>query len=229
MTPEDLLAALDTARAAMGADPEADAEELAEAAERLGLDVNPDANAARAQAADQALAAVVAVAQAADGKLPPPWAVLTEGAAMERGRLVATVVVRHGEDMLALDRIALVDDKARARLLRRAVATARDLGVPDVPGVALRLALLRLPDEVRPEAPGGAATTQSALLVALAQDAELFHDPEGEAYATVAVGGHRETRRVRGRGFRTWLVRGYYAQAGKPARCSWTWAMPHGK
>lgn len=34
--------------------------------------------------------------------------------------------------------------------------------------------------------------TQSQLLIALAEDAELFHNPEGDAFASLPVGGHRE-------------------------------------
>ena len=45
-------------------------------------------------------------------------------------------------------------------------------------------------------------------LIALASedDADLFHSPPGEAYATVAVNGHRETWSVKSRGFRHWLL-----------------------
>ena len=35
--------------------------------------------------------------------------------------------------------------------------------------------------------------TQAEVLIGYARDAELFHSPDGEAYATIGTGGHRET------------------------------------
>lgn len=71
-------------------------------------------------------------------------------------------------------------------------------------------------DAARTQDEGKQRETQAAALVRLAQDAELFHDPEGQAWATVPVGGHRETWPVRGKGFRTWLARRFYDEADKP-------------
>jgi hypothetical protein len=45
--------------------------------------------------------------------------------------------------------------------------------------------------------------------------AELWHNPDGEAWATIEVGGHREHHRVRTRPFRTWLRRRYFELNGK--------------
>jgi hypothetical protein len=58
--------------------------------------------------------------------------------------------------------------------------------------------------------------TQAQLLVRCAAGAELFHTPSGEAYASVPVGDHRETHQVRSKGFRRWLVRGYFDQHDRP-------------
>jgi hypothetical protein len=52
--------------------------------------------------------------------------------------------------------------------------------------------------------------TVSSLLVDLAIEAELFHDPTGRAYAAFLVSDHRETYAVRARKFKTWLARGFY-------------------
>jgi hypothetical protein len=49
----------------------------------------------------------------------------------------------------------------------------------------------------------------------LAGDAELFHTPDGYAFATVTVRGHRETWAVKSRGFRQWLSRYFYKTEGK--------------
>jgi hypothetical protein len=48
------------------------------------------------------------------------------------------------------------------------------------------------------------------VLIELAEDAELFHTPDGTAYADITVNGHRETWPVRVRGFKRWLHRCYY-------------------
>jgi hypothetical protein len=58
--------------------------------------------------------------------------------------------------------------------------------------------------------------TQAQLLVRCAAGAELFHTPAGEAYASVPVGDHRETHQVKSKGFRRWLVRGYFDEHGRP-------------
>ena len=53
--------------------------------------------------------------------------------------------------------------------------------------------------------------TQAELLLRHAQSAELFHAPEGVAYATMRVGDYRETWPVRSKTFKLWLLRQYYA------------------
>jgi hypothetical protein len=58
--------------------------------------------------------------------------------------------------------------------------------------------------------------TQAQLLVRCAAGAELFHAPSGEAYASVPVGDHRETHQVKSKGFRRWLVRGYFDRHDRP-------------
>jgi hypothetical protein len=63
--------------------------------------------------------------------------------------------------------------------------------------------------------------SQSQILIELVLEAgvELFHTPDGRAYATVPVFGHRETWPVTAKGsgpFRNWLRRLFYDQQGKP-------------
>jgi len=58
--------------------------------------------------------------------------------------------------------------------------------------------------------------TQAQLLVRCTEGADLFHTPAGETYATVPVGEHRETHPIKSKGFRRWLVRGYYEAQGRP-------------
>lgn len=53
-------------------------------------------------------------------------------------------------------------------------------------------------------------------LIDIGLDAELWHDADGNAYASIQVNGHTENHRVRSRGFRRWLLREYgrrYPQA----------------
>lgn len=47
--------------------------------------------------------------------------------------------------------------------------------------------------------------TQSSRLMKLAQNVELFHTPDSEAFATVSVNSHNETLSLRSRDFRDWL------------------------
>jgi hypothetical protein len=48
------------------------------------------------------------------------------------------------------------------------------------------------------------------VLIELAATAELFHTPDGTAYADVMVTGHRESWPVYSKGFRRWLAHRYY-------------------
>jgi len=57
---------------------------------------------------------------------------------------------------------------------------------------------------------------QAELLIRLADDAALFHMPEGEAFARVAVDSHYETWPIRSKSFRRWLVIRFYQTCGKP-------------
>ena len=50
---------------------------------------------------------------------------------------------------------------------------------------------------------------QADLAIQLASSVELFHDDE-KAYARIIVGDHKETWRLRGREFKTWLRRQFY-------------------
>jgi|ERR1019366_2941488 hypothetical protein len=52
--------------------------------------------------------------------------------------------------------------------------------------------------------------TQVARLLSLAADAELFHTPDGEPYATVPVNGHVENWPLKSKRFRQWLLRRYH-------------------
>ncbi|MGE3149739.1 MAG: hypothetical protein AB7K04_11795 [Pseudorhodoplanes sp.] len=70
-------------------------------------------------------------------------------------------------------------------------------------------ALAELIGEGRPRRP-----TQGDALISVAAEADLFHAPDGSAFADVTVAGHRETLKIRGREFRRWLTREYFEQTG---------------
>ena len=53
-------------------------------------------------------------------------------------------------------------------------------------------------------------SSQTEILLSVAASATLFHTPQGDAFADVKINGHRETWSIRSKGFRGWLVRGYF-------------------
>jgi len=57
--------------------------------------------------------------------------------------------------------------------------------------------------------------SQASQLVAIAESAVLFHDPSGDAYATIGLDDHRETHGIRTKGFRRWLAHEYYRRHEK--------------
>ncbi len=57
--------------------------------------------------------------------------------------------------------------------------------------------------------------SQTAVLVELAQRADLFHTADGAAWADIEIGGRRETWPVKSRGFRRWLKHLVYAEIGR--------------
>jgi hypothetical protein len=65
---------------------------------------------------------------------------------------------------------------------------------------------------------GGRGPTQADILIELAQEAELFHAPDGTGFADLDINGHRETWPIRAKGFRRWLARRFFeATQGAPS------------
>jgi len=61
--------------------------------------------------------------------------------------------------------------------------------------------------------------TQTALLIELAADADLFHTEEGVAFADIQVDRHAETWPIKSNGFRQWLLHQYFIKTnGAPNR-----------
>jgi hypothetical protein len=61
---------------------------------------------------------------------------------------------------------------------------------------------------------GGGGLKQADCLIELAQSADLFHDPDGNAYADLEIDGHWETWAIRSKGFKKWLRHRYYEECG---------------
>lgn len=66
---------------------------------------------------------------------------------------------------------------------------------------------------------GGGRPSQADQLVQLALEAgpDLFHDLDGESYATVPAVGHRETWKLTSKGFRAWMHHRLFEADGKAA------------
>jgi hypothetical protein len=76
--------------------------------------------------------------------------------------------------------------------------------------------VLKLFDQPDADPPNEYDLDQAQILIALADEAKLFHTADGEAYAQVPVDHHRETWTLRSRGFKRWIVLKYYQKCGKP-------------
>ena len=79
----------------------------------------------------------------------------------------------------------------------------------------LRRLIDRESGEADEEERDGRPPAQADILVALADDAELFQTPDGVAYADIEVNGHRESWSVKSTGFRRWLSRRFFEELGK--------------
>jgi len=115
--------------------------------------------------------------------------------------------------------------KGIAKVLTTRSAKVRFINMPQDSGVngidELLVAwgpdrVLKLFDQSDGEPPSELDLNQSQVLIALCDDAKLFHTPDGEAYAQVLVEDHRETWALRSKGFKRWMVRKFYQQSGKP-------------
>jgi len=67
-------------------------------------------------------------------------------------------------------------------------------------------------DEAAPQEKEERKPTQSEQLIGCAAGAELFHTSDGDSYATISVGGHKETHPIKSKGFRRWLVRAFFSR-----------------
>jgi hypothetical protein len=118
-----------------------------------------------------------------------------------------------------LTRKLAVGDDAEQQKVATDFAPHVGLGIKEIVEALARLAasvdgILR---QMEAQDDQQSAPSQATRLVALALDAgaELFHSPEGEAFASIDVDGHQETWLLKVKGFRRWLSRLFYADADK--------------
>jgi DNA polymerase I-like protein with 3'-5' exonuclease and polymerase domains len=122
------------------------------------------------------------------------------------------VTARNCDSVLQSDRLDLSDMRARARFVA-------SLALADDERQIVLQALIQMADRARrvraaldPERGEHVRKTIASRLVDLAAGTDLFHTPDGEAFATVPVGSHFETHPVKAKGFRRWLARRYYRE-----------------
>ncbi len=59
--------------------------------------------------------------------------------------------------------------------------------------------------------------SQATIMVDLASDVELWHSPDGEAWATLSADNHIENWQLKTKSFRRWLARRFYQKIGGAA------------
>jgi hypothetical protein len=140
----------------------------------------------------------------------------------KNGDLRADVMLQNGRVLFA-DRAVLNRDEAVAAWAAK--ATTSDRPTADRMTEAIREYLL--PDALAQLQEEPKRATQADAIVGMlleevgdfatdvAEAVELFHDPSGDAYATVPLGDHRETHPLRSKAFRQWLARRFHERTGK--------------
>jgi hypothetical protein len=126
------------------------------------------------------------------------------------GRQTATVTARLNGQVLTVESLNVAEPDARGRLVEQLCN-----GRPGIDPKAVEEHLLQLAadsaegEQQRP--------SQATMLVNLTSDTELWHTPDGDAFATVTVDDHRENWPVRSKGFKRWLSRRYFVETEKAA------------
>jgi hypothetical protein len=137
------------------------------------------------------------------------------------GRLAADVMLQNGHILFASPAVLNTPEGPQDWAVQ---ATAEDRPTADRLAEALREfilpdALATLQEETRKLSQADdlvrIALEAADLTAEVAAEAELFHDPHGEPYASIVVGDHRETWPIRSRGFRQWLARRFFTQRNK--------------
>jgi hypothetical protein len=123
----------------------------------------------------------------------------------------ATLTARLGDEVLAVESLNLTKRKERARFVDTVCDGRPGISRKVVEDLVLQLAGDQVDREEKRR------PSQATVLVNLTADAELWHTPDGDAYATVSVDEHRENWPVRSRGFKRWLARQCFVATEKAA------------
>jgi hypothetical protein len=132
-----------------------------------------------------------------------------------RGHLYGIVTALSGGQTIFQDTVRLERADSRRQFSAEVVRIATDLGI-EADQDAIERMLLEILDRAAKDADAAApgaegllgllsSETQATQLVKLAEDADLFHTPDKEPYATIPTDGHRETWSLDARAFKDWL------------------------
>lgn len=139
------------------------------------------------------------------------------------------VVAMNGENELFRDTIDTDADDERRRYQRRLCEIVE---IPDQDLASLSTDIVAAADDADQRAAQlGSQTSargpsQASSLVSLADDIELFHDSDGEPFATVERDGHFETLHLRRKEFKDLMCRRYYLSHGQvPNSQAWSDAL----
>jgi hypothetical protein len=127
-----------------------------------------------------------------------------------------TVLIPGGDSVT--DKIELADAAQRVRFVNK-LCQGRE--VIDKAAAMAELERLAGEETAKSVEDGGGRRSQADVLLALAEGAELFHAPgngDSEAFAALAINGHKETWPVRSKGFRHWLARLCHKETGRAPR-----------
>lgn len=132
------------------------------------------------------------------------------------GALTADVVLQNGHPVYFA--AATLNDPAALALFANAAhlkAAGGETTPPSVAALVEALTVLAAHALIALEVGPEPKATQAGELAALATDAELWHAPDGKAYASLRVGEHTEHWPVNGKGFRDWLAHRFYKEQGR--------------
>jgi hypothetical protein len=123
----------------------------------------------------------------------------------------------HGDAILT-DKLDLATEKERAAFVRKLCKGRKGIDRKTVAAELEKIAAEIVAKAGDQKDGDKRRPSQADMLVQLAAVADLFHTPGGhdsEGYATLPVGGHKETWPIASKGFKRWLSRLYYSELGK--------------